>query len=105
MSTAVFVYIWEYIVVPEFRDEFKTHYGPDGSWVKLFSKAKGYITTTLNEDISNPNRFTTIDVWKCKEDHDNFLNLFHTEYIALDKACEMFTTQEKLIGYFDQYDH
>lgn len=100
MTTTGFVYIWEYLVKKECLEEFKKAYGPTGDWVQLFKKGIGYNFTELHEDVSNPQRFITVDFWDSKTDRDNFRNQFSKEFIALDKRCENFTAQEKLIGDF-----
>ena len=101
MSKRIFVYIWEYQVKEEFLSEFETLYGPDGDWVRLFKKANGYVSTDFYQDISNTNRFITVDSWNTKEDRDNFRAKFSKEFELLDEYCERFTEEEKLIGDFN----
>lgn len=81
--------------------KFEKIYGPEGDWVQLFKKAKGYIATDLHQDISNANRFITIDSWNTKEDRDDFRKKYSKEFELLDKHCDGFTVREKLIGDFD----
>lgn len=94
-------YIWEYLVKEEFTSEFERAYGPDGDWVKLFSRAEDYIKTELQQDISNPLRYITIDYWKSKEARDNFRKQFAKEFEELDKRCEELTVKEVFIGDFE----
>ena len=101
MTKKVFVYIWEYIVKDQCLTEFEKTYGPEGDWVQLFKKAKGYIATDLHRDVSNANRFVTVDSWNTKEDRDNFRKEYSKEFELLDEYCERFTEQEKPIGDFD----
>ena len=101
MTKKVFVYIWEYIVKEECLSEFEKIYGPEGDWVQLFKKAKGYFATDLHQSISNTNRFITVDYWSTKEDRDNFRKKYSKEFALLDEHCERFTEQERLIGDFD----
>ena len=96
-----FAYIWEYIVKEEYLDDFKQVYGADGDWVKLFKKAEGYHFSELHQDISNPNRFVSVDYWNSRADRDSFQKQFSEEYKILDKRCEKFTIQEKPIGDFN----
>lgn len=103
MTIKGFVYIWEYIVKEECLEEFKRIYGPAGDWVQLFRKADGYNTTGLLQDISDPNRFISVDFWNTKNDRDNFQNKFSREFEVLDKYCESLTKREKLIGDFNSY--
>lgn len=100
MTNKVFVYIWEYKVKEEYILEFEKVYGPEGDWIKLFKKSKGYIATDLHQDISNTHRFLTVDTWNTKEDRDNFRNRYSKEFELLDEHCESFTEKEKLIGEF-----
>lgn len=101
MTKKGFAYIWEYIVIEEFLSEFEKIYGPQGDWVQLFKKAKGYFATELHHDISNTNRFITIDYWNTKEDRDNFRKISSKEFSLLDEHCKRFTEQETFIGDFD----
>ena len=97
----MFVYIWEYFVKEEFISEFEITYGSDGDWVTLFSRDRGYIKTELQQDISNPLRYITIDHWKSKEARNNFRKQFANEFKELDKRCEQFTAKEVFIGDFE----
>ena len=103
MSKKMFVYIWEYLVKGEFRSEFQKIYGPEGDWVRLFKKASGYVSTDLYQDISDTNRFITVDSWDTKKDRDNFREKFSKEFELLDEHCERFTEEEKFIGDFNHY--
>lgn len=96
-----FIYIWEYTVKKEFLQEFIKAYRPEGDWVQLFKKSKGYIKTDLLQDHSNPTRFVTIDYWNSKQDRDAFQDQFAGEFKQLDQACEKFTQNEKWLGDFD----
>lgn len=103
MAETVFAYIWEYAVKENYRAEFEKIYGPEGDWVKLFRKAEGYIATDLHQDMSNPDRFITVDFWKTKEDRDKFRALFSEEFNTIDDRGENFTEDEKSLGEFDCY--
>jgi len=101
MTNKIFVYIWEYIVKEDHLSEFKSNYGPEGTWVQLFRKAEGYISTDFHQDISNSNRFITVDFWNSKEDCDHFREQFAEEFNDLDQLCENYTDEERLLGDFD----
>ena len=103
MTKKGFVYIWEYLVKTEHLTEFKHLYGPDGDWVKLFKNCKGYVTTNLHQDINNPQRFVTVDLWSSKIDRDNFRIKYSKEFTALDEFCEDFTQNESFLGDFESY--
>lgn len=100
-SQARFVYIWEYRVKEDSIEEFHRHYGPDGDWVKLFSRAQGYVMTHLYRDIHQPDRFITADYWTSKEARDRFQKTFSAEFAAIDAVCDRLTSEEKFIGDFE----
>lgn len=101
MLKKVFVYIWEYTVKDDCIMEFERMYGPEGNWVELFKRSKGFIATDLHQDISNRKRFITVDIWNSKEDRDSFRKSFSKEFEQLDEQCERFTERETLIGDFE----
>lgn len=102
---ATFVYLWEYEVAPLHQNEFEREYGPDGAWVKLFSKAPGYLGTSLFRDRTRSDRYVTIDRWESEEAHASFLERFRSEFDELDARCEILTRSELLIGHFDLAEH
>lgn len=105
MNRKAFVYIWEYLVNDEHISDFIRIYGPDGDWVQLFKQSDGYIGTDLHQDISDPNRFITVDYWKTKRDRDSFQNQFRVAFNALDKQAANYTETENLLGEFDSNIH
>lgn len=96
----MFVYLWEYHVPREHAADFEREYGPDGSWVALFSKSPKYLGTTLLRDASNGERFLTIDRWESAEAHAEFVSTVRAAYDALDSRCAELTRAESLIGHF-----
>jgi heme-degrading monooxygenase HmoA len=94
--------LWEFIVEPEYADEFARLYGPNGSWVELFRQAPGYIQTLLLCDSTDPRRFVTIDRWKSAEAYRRFRSDLSQEYADLDRRCTNLTVQETLLGTFDE---
>lgn len=93
--------IWEYIVRPEYLDQFVEIYSPAGAWAELFKKHPGYGGTTLIQDTSNKNRFITIDHWGSAAAYADMKHASRKEYKALDEQCEIFTVDENYIGVFD----
>lgn len=91
-------YVWEFEVEPASVAAFERHYGPEGSWAKLFSRAPGYIETLLLRDANEPLRYLTIDRWRSAEDYKTFRAAFKDEYERLDEQCEALTTKETAIG-------
>ena len=43
----MYCYVWSYVVRPECLPAFRTAYGPDGDWVKLFQRDPEYIRTNF----------------------------------------------------------
>lgn len=94
------VYLWEYRVLPENQAEFEREYGPNGGWVALFSRAPGYLDTSLLRDRNRSDRFLTIDRWESAQAHSEFREAFSAEFEQLDARCEKLTESETLIGHF-----
>lgn len=97
----MYVYLWEYRVAPGQVDTFLGHYGPQGSWARLFRDAPGYLGTDLLRDRDDASRFITVDRWASASDHAAFLEARCEAYTALDVECESLTQSEVLIGRFD----
>ena len=95
------MYIWEYRVRLDHVEEFVRHYGPDGAWVELLRRAKGYRRTELCRDLDDPLRYMTFDYWHSPADWQSFRNEFAREFEELDRRCEAFTTVEREIGRFE----
>jgi heme-degrading monooxygenase HmoA len=100
MDTPEFQTIWEFRVPEGARDEFASHYGPEGSWAHLFARGEGYLGTELLQDATDPERFLTIDHWLSQDDFETFKTRFAEEYAALDARCEALTAGERAIGQF-----
>ena len=93
--------LWEFRVRNEKREEFERHYGPQGSWAKLFAQAKGYRGTKLLRDRVS-GRYLTIDEWESAESFESFKEVFEKEYAELDGLCEKLTEEEKRVGLFEE---
>ena len=102
MTTAGHAIVWEFEVNPSRRGEFESHYGPEGSWVRLFRKAPGYVSTELLSDRERPHHYLTIDHWSAREQWLEFRRQHAAEYEALDRLCEGLTTRESPLGNYDQ---
>ncbi len=101
----VFVYIWEYIVKADKKSDFEKVYDPNGDWVRLFQHGAGYLGTELHRDISNNQRYITVDYWVSKKARDSFREKFAEEFEKLDRQCESFTEKEKFLGDFEGYSN
>ena len=93
-----YAHVWEFIVQAAQQPDFERHYGPDGSWVRLFRQADGYIGTQLWQDRSNPLRYLTVDRWAGIEAYRAFKARFADQYAALDRECEGLSARETPFG-------
>ena len=62
-----FATVWEFSVKASRQAEFESHYGPDGSWARLFRQSPGYLGTELWHDRADALRYLTIDRWASVE--------------------------------------
>jgi GNAT superfamily N-acetyltransferase len=99
-----FTHIWEYRVRDGCSAEFMQHYGPLGSWVRLFQRASGYVSTSLSQDAGDPSRFVSIDHWRRRADWEAFRAAFAAEYEALDARCSELTTSETCLFAGEELD-
>ncbi|MCH8906766.1 MAG: antibiotic biosynthesis monooxygenase [Candidatus Heimdallarchaeota archaeon] len=60
----MYVYIWEYFALAEYKNKFEEAYNTDGGWVELFRQGAGYLRTYLLQDKTNHTRYVTIDYWE-----------------------------------------
>ena len=95
-----YVYIWEFHVLPGCEPEFERHYGPSGSWVRLFRTARGYLETVLLRDLTQPQRYLTIDRWESEAVYRAFRQASAADFAALDSLCEALTVSERELGQF-----
>lgn len=96
----MYMYIWEFQVIPGSETEFERIYGATGDWVQLFKQGQGYIKTELHRDTNKKGRYLTIDYWVSKKACETFREQFNCEFEALDKHCESLTEREIQIGEF-----
>ncbi len=102
MPTAGLAILWEFTVDSSRQAEFESHYGPDGSWARLFREARGYIATELLHDRENPRRYVTVDHWSSVDHWREFRNEHAEAYEALDRRCEGIATRETPLGEYDR---
>lgn len=105
MTTAGFIYIWEYRVRDEDRERFHRHYGPEGSWVRLFRQADGYVNTMLYHDLEDDQRFVTVDQWRSEAAFRAFRERFSAAFDELDRVGETLTLDERCIGHLAPAEH
>jgi heme-degrading monooxygenase HmoA len=94
----MYFYLWEYRVHPGHVDRFLEHYGPEGTWARLFRSSSGYEGTTLLRDMTDDHVFVTIDSWASEAAYRAFRTEKDAEFKTLDSACEDLTVWEKELG-------
>lgn len=100
MAGGSYATIWSFAVRPERQAEFERHYGPAGSWVRLFRRAPGYLGSELLRDRADAQRYLTIDRWQSREAWQAFRRQFAAEYEELDREFEAMTAAESPVGEF-----
>jgi heme-degrading monooxygenase HmoA len=95
------VHVWEFQVRPGHEAEFERHYGPEGSWARLFRTAEGYGGTVLLRDTEHPGRYVTLDHWRDERAYQVFRAARAREYASLDAECEALTITERALGRLD----
>ncbi len=93
--------VWEFHVMPGKEDEFERHYGPEGTWVQLFRKAKEFVRTDLLRDPEVRGRYLTVDCWTTLTAYDDFKRNFAAEYKTIDAQMEALTRSETKVGVFE----
>ena len=90
------VVIWRFTTADPM--EFEQHYGPDGSWARLFREDPNYVRTDLLRDGS---AYVTLDWWTSRQAYDAFRGAHARAYAELDRICEALTETEENVGAFD----
>ena len=93
--------VWHYLVRQQSVQKFEVHYGPGGTWAKLFEQAEGYLGTRLLKDQDRSMRYLTIDRWKDVESFERFKQQFGAQYAELDGEMNKLTKEEDLVGMFE----
>ena len=100
MSDGTFVYLWEYRVRSGADQAFCRHYGPEGTWARLFRRGTGYLGTELLRDRAADDRYVTIDRWAGEAAFREFRERFAREFEELDRRCAALTRRETSLGEF-----
>jgi heme-degrading monooxygenase HmoA len=98
MAGEGFTTLWTFTVPPDRRAEFEFHYGPEGTWVRLFRRAPGYLGSELLRDRADAQRYVTVDRWESREAWQAFRRQFAADYERLDREFEALTTAESPLG-------
>jgi heme-degrading monooxygenase HmoA len=97
----MFVVLWEFDVKSECVDRFTLAYAANGAWARLFAKDSKFRETRLLQNISEPLRFVTMDIWESRTDYEHFLHERADAYRDLNAKCAAWTTAERHLSSFD----
>jgi len=97
----MFLALWEFEVKSGCEERFRSAYGPQGPWVRLFRTDSNFVETRLLQDVAQPGKFITLDFWHTRAAYESFKGLNHQAYAAIDKTCEELTTRESPLGEFE----
>ncbi len=89
--------VWEFHPAPHREREFESAYGPTGLWTALFRRDPGYLGTELLPPSDAGGWYRTIDRWESPAAYERFRRTWHSEYSALDRACESLTSEERAV--------
>ncbi len=92
--------VWEFRVKDGKNAEFEKHYGDKGTWAEFFRRDAAYKGTQLARDLTDPQRYLTVDSWEDEEAYGAFRAVNRQEYTALDQEMEALTESEKKVGIF-----
>ncbi len=94
------IVVWEFHVREGGEAEFERLYGPEGDWVRLFRKGKGFLQTELLKDSAAPSRYLTVDRWTSQPEYEAFRRSHAEQFRAIDQRGELLTTRETTLGAF-----
>jgi hypothetical protein len=94
----MYLIIWKYTVNPTHLQSFIEYYHAAGEWVKFFHQSNHYFGTDFIALDDDENTFVTVDKWMTPASYEQFLEDHKSAYLQLDKHCEGFTIEEKLVG-------
>ncbi len=97
----MYTIVWQYKVHEGCETQFAEGYGPQGEWVRLFSKGDGFLGTELWRDHTKPHVFVTIDRWESPLHYNNFADGNAEEYQRIDAKYAPMCVREKRIGDYD----
>ncbi len=97
----MFLALWEFEVKSGCEERFRSVYGAEGEWARLFRTDPNFLETRLLRDPVQANKFVTLDFWESRSAYESFKELNHAAYLAMDRNCQSLTTFERCLGYFD----
>lgn len=99
-----YLIVWEFRVKPGQESGFEQVYGPEGAWAQFFRRGEGYLGTELVQDIKEPGRYLTLDLWTSRLAYEHFHKQNVVEYQAIGRHCEAMTEREVELGRFEPAD-
>ena len=93
-----YVIVWEFRIRQGKEAEFIEKYGPEGIWAGFFGGSQAYIRTELVRDVTDQQRFLTLDYWQSEKEFTKFREQNLAEYERLDRECERLTETETCLG-------
>lgn len=101
LGVRVFLRLWRYTVESDRLDDFRTLYGSEGDWARLFTRAPGYRGTDLMAAVDAADTFVTVDRWDTRDAWNGFLAAHRAAYDRLDARCEGLTLREEDLGDYE----
>ena len=96
--------IWKFRPPESHEQEFALAYAGDGVWAALFSRANGYLGSSLHRPVERGGWWLTIDRWDSIGAFEAFGRDFGDEYRALDAELEGVAGEEEFVGAFEGDD-
>lgn len=96
----MFVVIWRFRAAAGREAEFEQVYGPAGAWARLFRSGFGYLGTELLRDTTSD--YLTLDRWESGSAYEQWVQMYESDYRALDRECAELTSHETLIGRYSE---
>ena len=100
----MFIAVWEFRVRPGAETRFQQLYGSEGDWVRLFRRDPHFRRTELIHDISDRQRYWTLDWWESQTAYEQFRSRAAEEYRQIDMRGAGLTTGERELGKFESLD-
>lgn len=93
--------VWAFTVLPSQVRTFEAAYGPEGPWARLFGHVPDFRGTRLLNDLDQPGRYLSVDVWSSLAAYKAFQDDHMDAFNALDTACSPLFTNEHYVGAFE----
>jgi heme-degrading monooxygenase HmoA len=86
--TGMIEVVTEFTVREDARGRFELVYGPGGAWSRLFGQSAGFRGATVLNDLKNPRRYLTIDLWDTEAQWAQALDEGKADYSVLQAELE-----------------